>query len=87
MLNTNKMKFSVQVKIRLKSGMLNPEAAMIKRALGNLNYKNVAEVNTAKIITLVIDAISSEDAVSSVDDMCSKLLANPVIEEYEIIID
>ena len=67
--------------------MLNPEAAMIKRALDNLNYKNVTEVNTAKIITLVIDATSDEDALSSVDNMCSKLLANPVIEEYEIIID
>ena len=78
------MKFSIEVNINLKKGVLNPEASTIKRALNLLGYKEVLGVKTAKTIYLEIEAESEENARELVDDMCKRLLVNPVIEEYEI---
>ena len=49
-----------------------------------LGYANVSEVSIAKTIRLVLDADSPDAAGAQVDDMCQRLLANPVIERYTV---
>jgi len=77
------MKFDVQVKISLKKGMLNPEASTIQRALALLGYE-VEDTDTVKIIKFRLDEENKEIARKEVDDMCQRLLCNPVIHDYEI---
>ncbi len=67
-------------------GILDPQGATVARALPALGYHNVGEVSIAKTIRLVIDAASADAAREQVDEMCQRLLANPVIEQYTIAI-
>jgi phosphoribosylformylglycinamidine synthase subunit PurS len=67
-------------------GILDPQGATVERALPALGYRNVGEVSIAKTIRLVIDASSADAAREQVDEMCQRLLANPVIEQYTIAI-
>ncbi|AWX33365.1 MAG: phosphoribosylformylglycinamidine synthase subunit PurS [Methanosphaera sp.] len=79
------MNYDVEVKISLKKGMLNPEASTIEKALSLLNF-NVKNTQTIDIIKFTVEADSKDDAESQVDEMCQKLLCNPVIHDYEIVI-
>lgn len=77
------MSYLVEVKTSLKKGMLNPEASTIQKALALLNYE-VDDTKTSNIITFKIDADDIQTARTEVDEMCQKLLCNPVIHDYEI---
>jgi len=77
------MKYDAEVKISLKKGMLNPEASTIQRALALLGYK-VEDTDTIKIIKFTVDEKNEELAREEVEDMCQRLLSNPVIHDYEI---
>ena len=77
------MNFNVEVKTSLKKGMLNPEASTIEKALALLNFE-VENTNTINIIQFTLTADTKEDAYNQVDEMCQKLLCNPVIHDYEI---
>ena len=77
------MKYDAEVKINLKKGMLNPEASTIERALALLGYK-VEGTDTIEIIKFTIDEENEQLAREEVDDMCQRLLCNPVIHDYEI---
>ncbi|MCQ6253532.1 phosphoribosylformylglycinamidine synthase subunit PurS [Methanocaldococcus sp.] len=77
--------YKATVTIKLKKGVLNPEGMTIKRALNFLGYDNVKEVQTYKMIDIIIDEEEDEEKVKEkVEEMCKKLLANPVIHDYEI---
>ena len=78
------MRFTVHVEITHLPGILDPQGATIERALPALGYENVSEVSVGKAIRLVIDAADEAAARAQVDEMCQRLLANPVIEAYEI---
>lgn len=77
------MKYNAEVKISLKKGMLNPEASTIQRALALLGY-GVEDTDTIKIIKFTVDEKNEELAKEEVEDMCQRLLCNPVIHDYEI---
>lgn len=77
------MKFNAEVKISLKKGMLNPEAATIQRALALLKYQ-VDDTQTIQIIKFSVEGDHEEMVRKNVDEMCQKLLCNPVIHNYEI---
>lgn len=79
------MKYNAEVRISLKKGMLNPEAATIQRALALLDYK-VEDTDTIEIIKFSIEGEDEETAHGNVDEMCQRLLCNPVIHDYEITI-
>jgi len=74
--------YLVRVFVRHKKGILDPQGKTIKDALHAMKYKGVGEVKIGKLIDIKIDAKSIEDARSMVNEMCKKLLANPVIEQY-----
>ena len=70
----------------LKSGIADPQGQTIERALPALGYDGVSEVRVGKIIELSVDAADEEEARKRVGEMCERLLANPVIESYEVTI-
>lgn len=77
------MKFDAEVKISLKKGMLNPEAATIQRALALLKYQ-VEDTQTLQIIKFSMEGDNEDMVRQKVDEMCQRLLCNPVIHNYEI---
>jgi len=56
----------------------------VERALPALGYTNVSEVHIGKTIRLVVDATDAAHARAQVEEMCERLLANPVIEAYQV---
>ena len=73
-----------KVTVMLKEGVLDPQGEAVKHALNSLKYNKVKSVRQGKIIEIGLDETSEERANKSVRDMCEKLLANTVIESYEI---
>jgi phosphoribosylformylglycinamidine synthase len=78
------MRYAVKIDVMHLPGVLDPQGATVERALPALGYDNVSEVSIAKTIRLAVDAASEADAREQVDEMCQKLLANPVIERYTV---
>ncbi|MBC7085959.1 MAG: phosphoribosylformylglycinamidine synthase subunit PurS [Methanomethylovorans sp.] len=77
------MKYEVDVTIELKPGMLDPEGTTIKRALGHLGYAPES-VRTAKKYIIIFESANIHEARENVEQMCQKLIANPVIHNYTI---
>ena len=73
-----------RVTIMLKDGVLDPQGEAIKQALTSLEYNNVNSVQQGKVIDLELNESSEEAAIDNIQEMCEKLLANTVIENYEI---
>jgi phosphoribosylformylglycinamidine synthase subunit PurS len=69
----------VRVLIRPKAGILDPQGQVVEEALSALGFRGVSEVHVGRLIELDV-----EDA-SRVPEMCERLLANPLIEDYEIL--
>jgi phosphoribosylformylglycinamidine synthase PurS subunit len=67
-----------RVLIRPKAGILDPQGVAVERALPALGFGGVANVHVGRLVELDVDD------EGQLDDMCRKLLANPLIEDYEI---
>ena len=76
--------YRVVITVKLKKGVLNPEGRTVLRALNFLGYSEVKDVNTFKCIELLIEDGDRERVMERVEEMCKKLLTNPVIHDYEI---
>ena len=72
----------VKIFISLKQGVLDPQGKAIERSLHTFGYQEVQDVRAGKFLELEVDASSRESAEARVREMCDKLLANPVIEDY-----
>jgi phosphoribosylformylglycinamidine synthase len=71
----------------LKAGIADPQGQTIERALPALGYEAVKNVRVGKVIELELDAAGPQEAKERVEEMCERLLANPVIEAYAVTID
>lgn len=71
----------LRVFVTLKNGVLDPQGRAIQHALGSLGFDGVADVRAGKVFELDVADDTSDAAV---DDMCKKLLANTVIENYRV---
>jgi phosphoribosylformylglycinamidine synthase PurS subunit len=76
--------FEMHVEVTHLPGIADPAGATVERALPALGYTNVSQVHIGKTIRLVVDAADEATARREVDEMCKRLLANPVIESYVI---
>lgn len=76
-----------RVHVTLKSGVLDPQGKAIGHALGSLGFSGVGEVRQGKLIELELKETDAAKARAQVKDMCEKLLANTVIEDYRIDVD
>ncbi|PSM51394.1 phosphoribosylformylglycinamidine synthase PurLQS, PurS subunit [Campylobacter blaseri] len=76
----------VVVNVKLKDGVLDPAGKATEHALTSLGFSDVDNVRIGKQIILDINKTSKEDVLKDVKKMCEELLANTVIEEYEIVL-
>ena len=77
-------RFEVRIEVGHRPGILDPQGGVIERALPALGWANVSHVRVGKSIRLAVDAPDEATARAQVDEMCRRLLANPVIEDYTI---
>ncbi|MCX6694817.1 MAG: phosphoribosylformylglycinamidine synthase subunit PurS [Candidatus Altiarchaeota archaeon] len=77
------MDFTVEVKVALKKGALDAEGETIAKSLKLLGFP-VKKVDSLKFYKVVVEAKDKQDAVGKMTEAASKLLANPVIQDYEI---
>ena len=73
-----------RVLVRLKRGILDVQGAAVQRALEGLGHAELETLRVGKLIELEIQAPDAAAARARVDEMCKKLLANPITEEYTI---
>jgi len=78
------MTYNVQIKVMLLKDLLDPQGKAVQAGLQNLGFNSVNDVRIGKHITLQVDAGSEEEAKALAEDASKKLLANPVMEFYEI---
>lgn len=72
-----------KIHITLKNGVLDPQGKAIENALGHLGFNGINNVRQGKFIELELDEYNRHDAQTMVSNMCDKLLANTVIENYD----
>ena len=73
-----------RVFVTLKQGVLDPQGEAVRHALGALGFDGVRGVRQGKVIELELDETDPERARESVEEMCRKLLANTVIEDFRV---
>jgi phosphoribosylformylglycinamidine synthase subunit PurS len=71
------------VLVRPKQGILDPQGEAVESALGHLGF-SVSEARVGKVVDLEVDASDATEARAQVERMCEKLLANPLIESFEV---
>ncbi len=76
-----------KVIIKLKDTILDPQGLTIHHALETLGYKNIEGLRSGKFFEIELNVEDREKAVEIVDEICKKLLANPVTEEYQFTIE
>jgi phosphoribosylformylglycinamidine synthase PurS subunit len=73
-----------RVLVRLKAGILDVQGAAVQRALVGLGFGDVRDLRVGKLIEVEVDAGTAAAARQRVDEMCRKLLANTILEDYTI---
>lgn len=69
--------------VRLKEGVLDPQGVTIQKALVQMGYQDFLSVRTGKFFEIEVEA-GAADIEKKVDEVCAKLLTNPVIESYRV---
>jgi len=75
-----------EINITLKRTVADPQGLTIKHALESSGYKELAEVRIGKLVVIRLNLKDKEKAKRQVNEMCKKLLANPIIEDYHFMI-
>ena len=76
--------FEAKITIGLKKGVSDPEGANTLKALHLLGFNNVKEAKTTRTVDILIDGKNKEEVRKNVEQMCQRLLTNPVIHTYEM---
>ena len=76
-----------RVHITLRPSILDPQGNAIEGALAGLGFDGVSDVRQGKVIELELAETDQTKAKEQVEDMCKKLLGNPVMENYEIVLE
>ncbi|MBL8741812.1 MAG: phosphoribosylformylglycinamidine synthase subunit PurS [Myxococcales bacterium] len=73
------------VLVRLKGEVLDPQGDAVRRALGSLGFEGVKDVRVGKLVEIEIDSTDAADALKArLSKMADEILANPVIEDFEV---
>ena len=75
----------VKVIVTLKSGVLDPQGKAIQQTLNGMGFANVKNVRQGKYFDIDIDESDEQKAKQSAEEICKKLLANQVIEDFKVI--
>lgn len=76
-----------KIKVMLKKSILDPQGKAVLHAINDMNLGNVSDVRIGKYIEMEINNNTIKSAKSEIEEICNKLLANPVMENYEIEIE
>ncbi len=77
----------VRIEVHLKKGVTDPEGDNVLKALSLLGFKGVRGVHSAKLFLVDVDATSASEAHAAAEEMCRRLLANPVIHDAMIAVE
>ncbi|MEE8487039.1 MAG: phosphoribosylformylglycinamidine synthase subunit PurS [Gemmatimonadota bacterium] len=80
------IRYAVQIRITPRPGILDPQGETIGRALGTLGYDGIADVRMGRLVSMHIEADDEASARISITEMCERLIANPIIEDFTILI-
>ena len=75
----------IKVIVTLKNGVLDPQGKAIQQTLNGMGFPEVKEIRQGKYFDIEVNETDENKAKNKVDDMCKKLLANLVIEDYKIL--
>ena len=75
----------IKIIVTLKNGVLDPQGKAIQQTLNGMGFNDVKDVRQGKYFDIDINEIDETKAKNKVDEMCKKLLANLVIEDYKIL--
>jgi len=78
------MNWRVHVRILPRAGLRDPQGQAVEHALGALQFSEASNVHVGKAISLDVAAVTQDDAIRLAREMCDRLLANPVTEDYQI---
>jgi len=70
------------VYVKLKDGVLDPQGSTIQRALENMGYQGIKDVRSGKVFEIAFQQNHGKKPEELIDEICRKLLTNPVIEKY-----
>ncbi|NOQ54734.1 MAG: phosphoribosylformylglycinamidine synthase subunit PurS [Thermoplasmata archaeon] len=73
-----------EVRVELKKGVADPEGKNVEKTLSLLGFEGIGAVSTIKIYHVQLDEPNERRALETLEDMCEKLLANPVIHNYSV---
>jgi phosphoribosylformylglycinamidine synthase subunit PurS len=76
--------FKANIKITLRKGILDVQGKAVENALHTIEFPMISDVRIGKFVELIVQAENIEAARQLVDDACKKLIANPIIEDYDI---
>ena len=74
----------ISATVTLKKEVLDPQGEVINKTLNNMGYKNIISIRQGKYFDIELDETDKKKAIKVVDEICQKLLANVVIEDYTI---
>lgn len=77
-------RFSVRIEVKLKPVVLDPQGKAVLNALSGLGFTGVSNARVGKIVEITMEGESAEEVMRRADEMCRKLLSNPVIEDSSI---
>jgi|TARA_B100001750_G_C15170451_1_gene428971 phosphoribosylformylglycinamidine synthase len=75
----------ISIVVTLKKEVLDPQGKVIQQTIKNMNLENITNVRQGKYFELELDEKNYDNAKSKVVEICTKLLTNPIIEDYKII--
>ena len=78
------MNMQVEVRVQLKRDVLDPQGEAIRRVLSGLGYSEVVEARVGKLVLLEVTGDDRDKVQRRVEEACRDLLANPVIEDFEV---
>ena len=79
--------YRIEVRIIPREGLLDPEGKAVEHALHSLSFDEISGVHVGRLVRLHLEAGDEAEARSRADEMCRKLLANPVTEDYTIALE
>jgi phosphoribosylformylglycinamidine synthase subunit PurS len=79
-------RFAVEVRVKPRPGLLDPQGKAVHHALGSLGYGAVQSARVGRVIDLEVTAATPDAVEAQVREMCEKLLANPITEDFQIVV-
>jgi phosphoribosylformylglycinamidine synthase len=80
------VRYAFEVLVSLKPGLADPQGQAVEGALAAMGWPGVARVRIGKHVSLEVEASSEEEAREQVEQMAARLLSNPVIEDYRVLV-